>query len=68
LKVEESYESLVDFFDSHQFHLQRVHEYNEFSNIAAKKLLLLRLMAEALSNMVNYIKDMKHTVMSKLIC
>ncbi|KAI0279012.1 hypothetical protein BGY98DRAFT_970805, partial [Russula aff. rugulosa BPL654] len=33
LKVEESYESLVDFFDSHQFHLQRVHEYNEFSNI-----------------------------------
>ncbi|KAI0260992.1 hypothetical protein BGY98DRAFT_1104527 [Russula aff. rugulosa BPL654] len=66
-KVEESYESLVDFFDSHQFHLQRVHEYTEFSDKAAKKLLLLRLMAVALSNMVNYIKAMRQKPTKKVL-
>ncbi|KAI0262687.1 hypothetical protein BGY98DRAFT_1104080 [Russula aff. rugulosa BPL654] len=65
-EVEESYKKLVDFFDSHQFHLQRVYE-SEFSNTAEIKLLLLTLMAEALSNMVDYIKAMKQRPMKKVL-
>jgi hypothetical protein len=61
----------VDFFDRLQYYLQRVYDFydfDEFSNIAGIKLLLLKVMAEALSSMVDYIKTMKQKPISGLIC
>jgi len=61
----------VDFFDRLQYYLQRVYDFydfTEFSNTAGLKLLLLKVMAEALSTMVNYIKAMRKKQISRLIC
>jgi hypothetical protein len=57
----------VNFFDSLQFYLQRVYDFTEFSNTPELKLLLLRVMAEALSTMVDYIKEMREKPTSRLI-
>ena len=66
-----SYKSLVDFFDRLQFYLQRAYNFYgviEFSNTAGMKLLLLKVMAEALSTVVDYIKEMREKPISRLIC
>jgi hypothetical protein len=60
----------VDFFDRLQYRLQFVYGFydlTEFSNIAGIKLLLLKVMAEALSAVVGYIKAMKEKSNSRLI-
>jgi hypothetical protein len=60
----------VDFFDRLQYRLQFVYGFydlTEFSNIAEIKLLLLKVMAEALSAVVGYIKAMKEKSNSRLI-
>ena len=65
-----SYKSLVDFFDRLQFYLQRAYDFyglTEISNTAGMKLLLLKVMAEALSTVVNYIKEMREKPISRLI-
>jgi hypothetical protein len=61
----------VDFFDRLQYYLQRIYDFydfTEFSNTAGIKLLLLKVMAEALSAVVDYIKAMKEKPRSRLIC
>jgi hypothetical protein len=61
----------VDFFDRLQYYLQRVYDFCDFaelSNIAGIKLLLLKVMAEALSAVVDYTKAMREKPISKLIC
>jgi hypothetical protein len=61
----------VDFFDRLQYYLQRVYDFydfNELSNIAGIKLQLLKVMAEALSTVVDYIKAMREMPISRSIC
>jgi hypothetical protein len=61
----------VDFFDRLQYRLQYVYgfyDFTELSNIAGVKLLLLKVMAEALSTVVDYTKAMKAKSNSRLIC
>jgi hypothetical protein len=77
-EVDESHKSLADFFDRLQYYLQRVYDcydpnsvtvtFTEFSNIAGIKLLLLKVMAEALSTVVDYTKVMREKPISRLIC
>ena len=61
----------MDFFDRLQYYLQRVYDFydfTEFSNIAGIKLVLLKVMAEALSYVVDYIKAVREKPISRLIC
>jgi hypothetical protein len=61
----------VDFFDRLQYYLQRIYDFydsTESSNIAGIKLLLLKVMAEALSTMVDYTKAMGEKPISRLLC
>ena len=65
-----SYKSLVNFFDRLQYHLQRVCDFydsTEFSNTAGMKLLLLKVMAEGLSAVVDYFQAIRATPISRLI-
>ena len=65
-----SYKSLVNFFDRLQYYLQRVHDFydfNEFSNVAGMKLLLLKVMAEGLSIVVEYIQAIREKPISRLV-
>jgi hypothetical protein len=61
----------VDFFDRLQYYLQRAYDFydfTEFSNKAEIKLLLLKVMAEALSTLVDYTKAMTEKPISRFIC
>jgi hypothetical protein len=61
----------VDFFDRLQYYLQRVYDFydfTEFSNIGGIKLQLLKVMAEALSTVVDYTKVIRERLISRSIC
>jgi len=61
----------VELFDRLQFYLQRVYDFygfTEFSNTAGIKLLLLKVMAEALSTVMDYIKAMRKKPKRRLSC
>jgi hypothetical protein len=61
----------VDFFDRLQYYFQRVYDFYdfaEFSNTAGIKILLLKVMAEGLFAVVDYIKAMRERPISRLIC
>lgn len=52
----------MDFFDRLQYYLQRAYEFydiTEFPNITGIKLLLLEVMAKALSSVVDYTNTMR---------
>ena len=61
----------MDFFDRLQYYFQRVYnfyDFAEFSSTAAIKILLLKVMAEGLFAVVDYIKAMRERPISRLIC
>ena len=61
----------MDFFDRLQYYLQRVYDFydfTEFSNIAGVKLLLLKVVAEALSTVVDYTMAMREKPISRFVC
>ena len=66
IKFDESSDTLVELFDSLQLYLQRIDNSTE-TYTAGIKVLLLKVMAEALSTLAAFTKGMKEKPISVLI-
>jgi hypothetical protein len=65
--VDESYASLINFFERIQICLQRVNTLSETPSTAGVKKILWEIMAEALSILAGFTKTMKENGFSRLI-